>query len=495
MIVSRALERGVLAHQASGKELVMTDWQEFGYESYIYLLSPAAAAEKKYNQTHNVEGAGQAVFAPVNYLNVANGVASPGSQLFVTPNINVIYASAHLELTETNALVNTTPNVNENWYCVWEIMDAFMNVFAYIGSTPTVEGEPVLPVGGNYCFTGPHSQQEPPQGYGRIPCPTNDVWVVARYFVQPESTDEQVSSLYNTCPLGPQGDFPPVNRDWNPNYYRQVSALNITDVNGSTFDPATMYSVMNVWLTANGWGPSTNEFQEKMLSYGLGPNQLTDWNSVVSEHPEIFTGIKAASDLINASDEVVSTRVNNWLYSIDPATGNYGTNYLLRSVIARGGLGANKLSQCVYAASLNAEHEPDYDANNIYQFTIPSEWFFDVSSLPYVSPGFWSITVYVLTGDDAGRLPETVGEALPVIYQPGPTLRTDSEGNAVVILSKEPLPTPSSFNWLPLPSKEEDKTFYLIFRVYAPQEKMYRTPQDPPAYPWSAPVVTMVSNS
>ena len=472
----------------------MADWEEFGYESYVYLLSPAAEAEKKYNQTHNVEGSGQAVFAPVNYLNVANGVASPGSQLFVTPNINVIYASAHLDLTETNVLVDTTPNVNGNWYCVWEILDAFMNVFAYIGSTTTVEEEPVLPVGGNYCFTGPQSQQEPPQGYRQISCPTNDVWVVARYFVQPDSTEGQVISLYNTCPLGPQGDLPPVNRDWDPNDYEKFSPLNITDINESTFNAANMYHAMNDWLTSNGWGPSTEEFQEKMLSYGLGPNQVTDWATVISEHPEILTGIKAASDMINASDEVVPTKVGNWLYSINPETGDYHTNYLLRSVIARGGLGANKLSQCVYAASISAEHELDYDANSVYQFTIPSEWL-DVSSLPYVSPGFWSITVYVLTGNDAGRLPETVGETLPVIYQPGPALQTDSEGKARVILSKEPLPTPSSFNWLPLPSKEEDRRFYLIFRVYAPQEKMYGTPDNPPAYPWSAPVVTMVSNS
>ncbi len=115
-----------------------------------------------------------------------------------------------------------------------------------------------------------------------------------------------------------------------------------------------------------------------------------------------------------------------------------------------------------------------------------SEWL-DSSSLSNVIPGFWSITVYT----SQGERPISWNSTLPSIYQPGLELSTDTNGDAQVILSKEPLPISLGFNWLPLPTKDSPE-FYMIMRVYAPQSDMVGDPDDPPAYPWSALVVTRI---
>ena len=465
-------------------------WEDFGYQSYIYLLSPAWHAQKKYNQTHNVDGGGQAVYAPLNYLNVADGVAQPGSQLFVTPNINVIYGSAHLDLSQGNVLVDTSANI-DNRYCIWQLMDAFMNVFSYIGSTETVTDSTFHQVGGQFCFYYSESESAKaavPEGYTAIPCPTQDVWVVTRYFVEPDHTDATVALMFDECPLGPQDDFPSHNKHWDLPLL--MPKLNITKI-ASTLDAGLMYQVMNEWLGRNGWGPASSSFKQDMESFGLGPNLPTNWPQVMEDHgTAILKGIGAADKAIDAGPVEVTTPVGDWVYSIDKQMGDYGQDYLLRSVIARDGLGANRLSQCVYPACRRDQDKELLDAGSVYQLTIPKEWL-EQGNYPYDVPGFWSITAYSRA---TGELPETSGGNFPTVYAPNSELVTIQNGNAEVILSKLPLPVPLGYNWLPLSTDTSDSGFYLIMRVYGPQSKMYGSPSDPPQYPWSAPTVRRIGS-
>ncbi len=463
--------------------------EEFGYASFEYLLSPAWHAQKKYNQTHNVDGERQAVYAPINFLHVAQRVARPGSELFVTPNVNVIYGSAHLDLSQDVVFVSTQPNIDDQ-YCIWECMDAFMNVFAYIGSTktPGTDG-PFYPVGDYYAFMYEGDDSvDLPDGYIPISCPTRDVWVVTRYFVQPDNPDDVVNLLLNSCPLGPSGNFPSSNAIYHTEP-PQLEKLNITKIvendEVDTQVAIDMYTQMNEWLTRNGWGPAEDYFKTAMREYGLGPNEDVDWVSVFGQYNgAIEKGILAASARIDDAalhDDNISATVDHWRYSISSSMGDYGTKYLLRSVIARVGLGANKLSQCVYPATYTPDGDSTLNSENRYELTIPKEWFED---LPYVEPGFWSITVYDL---ESGTLPYTDGENYATIYQPGPTLERVDGQDAVVVLSKKP-PSDEGVNWLPLPYPES-KDFYLIMRVYGPDPKMVGSLAAPPSYPWRAPSV------
>ncbi|MEM7587628.1 MAG: DUF1214 domain-containing protein, partial [Acidobacteriota bacterium] len=150
-----------------------------------------------------------------------------------------------------------------------------------------------------------------------------------------------------------------------------------------------------------------------------------------------------------------------------------------------------KLEQCVYPGSDYPEGRATvpipYTSSKKYKLTIPAQWL-DPSTLPYVTPGFWSITVYK---HKDGTLPDTYNNAYPTIYQPFKPLRPDSNGDVQVLIQSKPLSVDSPYNWLPGP-EDSGVDFYLILRVYGPNGKMYGKdqPDGEPVPPWTAPIVT-----
>lgn len=483
------------------------DWKEFGRQSYRYLLSPAWHCQKKYNQTHNTTPTNgvQAVFAPINKLNLAKGVATPGSELFVTPNVNVVYGSAHVDLDVSAVLMDTATNINQQ-YCIWQFMDAFMNVFAYIGSTNTNNDPNFYEAGGQYylMYGGPNGDGEGverpdgiPEGFEPIYSKTRDVWLVMRYFTNPENPGETAQRMFQECLLGPVSDFGP-NIYYDNRNYPYVPAMDITSAPEKTGQAAqqiaqALYEQMNPWLTRNGWGPSTESFQTEMLQFGLGPDQNTNWEEVFADSTRaqaIVDGIKVGFGEIEGAqgDPNYIQFIHNWGYSINDEMGDYGTDYLLRSLIAYIGLGANKLEQCVYPGSDFPAGSPtqSYNSSYQYEFTIPAAWL-NPETLPYVTPGFWSFTAYM---KDGGTLPKTADGTFPTIYQPGRVLKTITGGDAKVIIQSNPLPDSSPYNWMPGPV-DSNQEFYLIMRVYGPNGKMYGYGDGQPVAPWTAPIVSL----
>ncbi len=161
-----------------------------------------------------------------------------------------------------------------------------------------------------------------PDGYEAITCPTDDVWLVSRYYVDandPDGIQEQVDSLFHDNPLGPQDEFPSANKQWDPTNYPLVEQLNITDI-ATPADAVTMYTHMNAWLTSNGWGPKDPKLIEEMTTHGLGPGRDTNWETRLADHPDILDGIKAASAKITEGYKSVPTKV---AYGLDNIYGAF----------------------------------------------------------------------------------------------------------------------------------------------------------------------------
>jgi hypothetical protein len=98
-------------------------------DAYVYGYAPVAVAKKAYDQTHPTR---EAVYAPVNQLHIYTEMSGPDNALFVTPNANVHYSSAHPDLSG-EPMVLYTPAVRDRYFS-WQAMDAFTNSLAYIGS-------------------------------------------------------------------------------------------------------------------------------------------------------------------------------------------------------------------------------------------------------------------------------------------------------------------------------------------------------------------------
>ena len=484
-----------------------SDWKKFGELSFRYGLAPAWVIQKSFNQTHNITKDNlttQEVYAPPNYLYVAPGIPTPEQQLFVTPNPNVIYASSHISLIKTeenpNPVVLLHPQPHPHGqYAVWQFMDAFTNDVKYIGSTQTVKSDPVLPIDDNgksipYCLVGPQGGSVP-EGYTKIEFETENIWLVVRYFVTPDTVEEVREALVKST-VYPDGHYIPVNPPWDykedqPPKYAMDIVTPWKPTNPET-DPLTFYYQLNQWLNANNWGPIDADQQAFLEQHGLGPNLNTNWDEKLAsstDQSDVLNGAHEESIKIDAAVPFNTTPIRGWHYSIKPEMGNYGKNLFLRSLIARVGLGANILSQCVYPANYGPITSLFDMSKYWYSFTIPGSWLVGASSedLPYVKPGFWSITVYELK---SGRLPYTYQNKTPTIYQPNMEIKTNGEGNAEFIISPTPAPLPVGVNWLPGPTtKNESQVFYLIMRIYAPKPLAYNPPESDILNPYLAPIV------
>lgn len=221
-------------------------------EAYIYGLAPVIVAQKTHNQTlpTNIE----TVYAPINRLYIDTMINSPDNQLWVSPNANVLYASAHLELAE-QPMVLFTPEL-KNRYFSWEIMDAYTNAFSYVGTRATNGDE------GTFAIVGPNWDGELPDEYTRIDSPTNSVWIVSRIEVTPGSQsdlDEAIMIAQDSVLL-PLDEFINRNPDYiNPIIQKPDFRVNPLDISGLNF-----FTELNKWLTANPPPPSDDEIL-KML--------------------------------------------------------------------------------------------------------------------------------------------------------------------------------------------------------------------------------------
>lgn len=137
--------------------------------AYIYGLAPAIVSKKTFDQVNST--ASEAVFAPLNALYIDTQINSPTNALWVTPNVDVLYSSSHMDLT-TQPMMLFTPALTDRYYS-WEIMDAYTNAFHYIGSRATGG------VQATYALVGPDTPASTvnsiPSGTAIIQCPTDSI--------------------------------------------------------------------------------------------------------------------------------------------------------------------------------------------------------------------------------------------------------------------------------------------------------------------------------
>jgi hypothetical protein len=162
------------------------------------------------------------------------------------------------------------------------------------------------------------------------------------------------------------------------------------------------------------------------------------------------------------------TQQNGW--SIDLATGDYGTDYLKRAAIARFGLGANIAADAVYPSATSDA------AGNALIGTTSYTIHFAAGQTPPVR-GFWSLTVY----DQSGFLVPNPINRYSVGSETG--LAANPDGS-IDILLQNAAPAALQSNWLPTPAG----AFNLTLRFYWPEQPILDgTYVIPPVEPAAAP--------
>jgi hypothetical protein len=94
-------------------------------------------------------------------------------RLVVRPNCDTLYSSAWIDLSN-EPIVLSVPGMGDRYY-VMPFMDAWTNVFAYVG-TRTTGNDP-----GHYMVFGPNWKGNLPDGVEKIQSPTNMTWLIGTY--------------------------------------------------------------------------------------------------------------------------------------------------------------------------------------------------------------------------------------------------------------------------------------------------------------------------
>jgi hypothetical protein len=228
-------------------------------------------------------------------------------------------------------------------------------------------------------------------------------------------------------------------------------------------DASTFFDCLNTLMKSNPPSAADKRTMDRFASIGIRPAARFDdhGDDLIDE---LSAGLRTArTRLLEQSHASLGATVNGWEIA-PPAIGCYGTNYLLRTVVAMVGLGANLREDAIYPrAIVDANGKPLHGAN---RYTIT----FAKGSTPPVN-AFWSITMYnekrAFVENSIDRY--AIGDRDELLF--------DATGSLTIEIQPESPGRHKEWNWLPAPAG----AFNLVMRLYWPSESILSGHWAPPA--------------
>jgi len=140
--------------------------------------------------------------------------------------------------------------------------------------------------------------------------------------------------------------------------------------------------------------------------------------------------------------------MNGWGFTTK--TGVYGTDYLMRALVAAIGLGANRPQDAVYPTSLKDANDTAYSGTHKYVVRFPK------GQPP--AEGFWSISMY----DASYFFVQNPIKRYSISARQD--LKHNPDGSTDLYIQKDLPGADEESNWLPAP----DGKFVLMMRLYWP---------------------------
>lgn len=386
--------------------------------------------------------------APINQFLHLGKFPDPAFTDIVSPNADTLYSTAWIDLT-SEPIVLSVPDMGSRYYLM-EMMDAWTNVFASPGTRTAGNGK------GDFAIVGPGWKGQLPQGVKEIKSPTNMVWLLGRTQTNGQGDYAAVHGIqkqYALTPLSARGknyvtpDSVPIEKgiDTKTPPVEQVARM----------DAPTFFARMNALMKSNPPSFADTLPMKRFGAIGITPKKefdLRQFDLAVVEGIEESVSAGQAKVRAEAQKEL-GQNVNGW--DVMTNVGRYGTNYLLRAVVALVGLGANLPEDAIYPrATVDADGEPLLGTNR-YVIQFPK------GELPPVG-AFWSITMY---NAKQFFVPNPINR-----YAIGDRdeLKSNDDGSVTIYIQHESPGADKESNWLPAPKER----FNLVMRLYRPKERI-----------------------
>ncbi|MDE1669238.1 DUF1254 domain-containing protein [Nocardia gipuzkoensis] len=415
---------------------IAKDAYEFGYPLVLMDVTRTAAEET----------------TPVNGFEHAASLPTPAQREVVRLDRDTLRSTAWLDLT-SEPMVLSVPVMDSGRFWLVQVLDAWTNNVRNLSSVrPQATSAALL-----YAVTGPGWSGALPDGLAALPVPTPTVWLIVRIQVDGENDLPVVRSLQQEVKLVPlsawvAGTEPPAPAARPGRASAQPPPERVAEMDAGVFFDR-MCQLMSVDPPAAEDAPAMRRFAE----IGIRPGGAVEGVSDI----DLAAAVDSAQQQISVYLGARTVNENGWL--VDPDVGRYGTNYLLRAVVARIALGAS-LAEYAFYPTLFASTDAGDGAGRFRLHFAPGQ-------LPPVDD-FWSLTAYdgdsYLVSNPAGIY--AVGHPAPVVLNP--------DGSSDIALQyTDPGPTVPAGNWLPIP---ESGQFSLTLRLYAPKAEAIQGRWRPP---------------
>ncbi len=434
------------AKQGARGRLTPQQAQQLARDAYVFGY-PLVTMEMTRRQLTNVDKPSEKA-APMGQFANMRKYPTADFREVTAPNADTLYSSAFLDLSQ-EPYVFELPDMGKRYFLM-PMLDGWTNVFADPGARTT---------GGNaqkFLITGPQWTGTVPQGMKQLTSPTNLTWILGRTYSSGTPQDYKavhaLQDKYRLTPLSAYGPgkkyAPPAGKvdpsiDMKTPPREQVNALSGKDY----------FTVLATLLKTNPPASADAPMLAKLAQIGIVPGQDFDPSKLDAQvAAAIDRAPKDAVAAIEAGVSKVGENVNGWQVT---KTGEYGTDYFFRAVIAYAGLGANLAKDAIYpTAATDGQGQPLDGSKNNYVITFANK-----QALPPVK-GFWSLTMY----DDKFFFYKNPLNRQTLSQRD--KLVANKDGSIDLYIQNQPPSKDKQANWLPAPKGP----FVLMMRLYWPNE-------------------------
>lgn len=381
---------------------------------------------------------------PVNHFSHVRVFPDHLFRTVVRPNCDTLYSSAWLDLA-TEPMILSVPDMGTRYY-VMPFMDAWTNVFAYVGTRTTGSGP------GHYMVAGPDWNGNPPEGVEKIQSPTSMTWLIGRIQTNGKHDFPNVHRLQDQITLTPLSRWK--NGQPNPGFAKAGDPSNSRSKNPSAMvadmSVETFFSVLARLMGEQPPAADDGPVLKTLIKFGVVPGKPFDLQELgFMRRLMLKKAVTVTRGNLNEIARSDRSSENKWAV-IREGIGAYGTSYDVRALVAMIGLGALAPVEAAYPNSnMDITGQP---LDGGYHYRIH----FDEGKTPPVA-AFWSLTMY----DERGFLIDNPIQRYAVGDRD--SLAFDPDGSLDILIQHEQ-PDVKASNWLPAPAG----AFAVTMRLYLP---------------------------
>ncbi|GFM30630.1 putative uncharacterized protein [Novosphingobium sp. PY1] len=385
--------------------------------------------EQLYRQVYDRNSANYTGF---NRFSHERELAGPDYATFKVPNSDTLYSTAWIDLENGPVEVNIPPT---------SLKYFTLNIFDIFGNPGNLSSRTIGFKGGRFMLAPPNWKGTPPPGVTVYRSSSVRVWILMRVFAQSKRELKLARDFQDRVKIGsapPTGQIP-----------------------APEAGAAGFLRVLDNVLRVDGCLPGEEALVSRFRILDiLGTEPFDPAHLNATSLAAVEKGYREAQALIERSRSQLGSPTGTGWTKV--RKGNYGFDYVRRSVTNAAGLGANVREE-------NSSYTTFVDGTGKQLDASASDYVLQLKDPPPVN-AFWSVTLY-----DARTFALYANPLKRYLISDRTSgLKRGADGSITIDIRHSP---PEHGNWLPAP----DGPFFIVIRAYSPKPEMFEGKWLPPA--------------